>query len=384
MESQQTQTTKDTLLFIPDISGFTKFVNDTEVQHSQHIIEELLEIIIDSNDIGMTMSDIEGDAIFFYREGIAPTAAEILAQVQKMFVNFHSHLKKYENHRICQCGACSTANSLTLKFFGHYGGVSTKQVKDQHKPFGREVILIHRLMKNNINSHEYALFTNPLLNACPNWVNIEYLAWAEPVSAEENYDVGNVKFCYLPLEPLLRHVPEPAPVDYSLPEAKDSMMKTERIIEAPLEVVFDVISDMSFRHKWQDGLVGVDKLSHKITQPGSTHRCVIKRDESDPFFVMHDFKIEKELITFVETNSKDKYSGVYFLRRLGKGLTKVEINYFWKAQVLKNLLFNFFMKKKFLKIIDLSFTNLDAYCKKLVAESRHHTSHIELGFKREG
>jgi hypothetical protein len=31
------------LLFIPDISGFTRFVNDSEINHSRLIIQELLD-----------------------------------------------------------------------------------------------------------------------------------------------------------------------------------------------------------------------------------------------------------------------------------------------------------------------------------------------------
>ena len=38
-----------TLLFVPDISGFTRFVNETEISHSRHIIAELLETLIDAN-----------------------------------------------------------------------------------------------------------------------------------------------------------------------------------------------------------------------------------------------------------------------------------------------------------------------------------------------
>ncbi len=110
-----------TLLFIPDISGFTQFVNETEIQHSQHIIEELLEAIIDANEIGLEISEIEGDAILFYRMGPGPTIAELLAQVQRMYVRFHTILRKYDQFRICQCGACCTASKLALKFIMHYG-----------------------------------------------------------------------------------------------------------------------------------------------------------------------------------------------------------------------------------------------------------------------
>ena len=95
---------RPTLLFIPDISGFTRFVTDTEITHSQHIIEELLEVLIDANNIGLEISEIEGDAILFYRYSDELTAAEILTQVRTMFVQFHAHLKKFESQRICNCG----------------------------------------------------------------------------------------------------------------------------------------------------------------------------------------------------------------------------------------------------------------------------------------
>ena len=64
--------TQPALLFMPDISGFTQFVSETEVLHSQHIVQELLEIIIDSNHLNLQVSEIEGDAIFFYRPVINP------------------------------------------------------------------------------------------------------------------------------------------------------------------------------------------------------------------------------------------------------------------------------------------------------------------------
>lgn len=37
------------LLFIPDISGFINFVTNTEIGHSRHIIQELLEFELKSS-----------------------------------------------------------------------------------------------------------------------------------------------------------------------------------------------------------------------------------------------------------------------------------------------------------------------------------------------
>ena len=100
MNSATNSNAQPTLLFIPDISGFTKFVHETEISHSEHIITELLEAIIDANEIDLQISEIEGDAVLFYRNGVKPTAAEILAQVQRMYVKFHVCLRKYESQRI--------------------------------------------------------------------------------------------------------------------------------------------------------------------------------------------------------------------------------------------------------------------------------------------
>ena len=84
------------LLFIPDISGFTKFVNETEIEHSRIIIEELLENIINSNKIGLHISEVEGDAILFYRFGKNPSFEEISSQVENMFCNFQQQIKMKE------------------------------------------------------------------------------------------------------------------------------------------------------------------------------------------------------------------------------------------------------------------------------------------------
>src|ERR1051326_4517736 len=135
--------TSKTLFFIPDISGFTKFVNATEISHSQHIISELLEILIDSNQMGLEVSEIEGDAILFYKHGEPPSFNEISEQVKKMFINFHNQLKKFEVYRLCQCAACKSADSLTLKILTHYGEAGSYKIKDHEKLIGKDVILIH-------------------------------------------------------------------------------------------------------------------------------------------------------------------------------------------------------------------------------------------------
>ena len=89
------------LILIPDISGFTHFVNSVEIDHSHHIIHELLEVILDANQMDLNVSEIEGDAILFYKFGESPDLRLAYEQVEKMFLSFHKHLELYESKRPC-------------------------------------------------------------------------------------------------------------------------------------------------------------------------------------------------------------------------------------------------------------------------------------------
>ena len=197
---------KSTLFFIPDITGFTKFVKQTEVLHGQHIISELLEILIDSNELDLTLSEIEGDALFFYKQDGVPDKNEVIKQSQTMFTQFHQHLRKYQGLRICECGACRGAGNLTLKIIAHTGPVDFITVKGQKKPYGQDVILAHRLLKNNIASDEYVLMTKDYLGDNSQALE-EGNDWIEAVDQVERYDnFEDVQLKSFSLSPLLEDI----------------------------------------------------------------------------------------------------------------------------------------------------------------------------------
>src|SRR5881398_2453251 len=94
--TESSSSVRPALLFMPDISGFTEFVNNTEIIHAQNIIQEVLELLIDSNQLKLEIGEIEGDAIFLYRLGSPPSLEELLQQVAVMFTRFHNHLRQYD------------------------------------------------------------------------------------------------------------------------------------------------------------------------------------------------------------------------------------------------------------------------------------------------
>jgi hypothetical protein len=364
------------LLFIPDISGFTQFVNDTEINHARHIIEELLNLIIESNHLGLEVSEIEGDAILFCRTGPPPSGSELLDQVKKMFSQFHFHLQKYDTHRICNCSACKSANSLTLKFIAHYGEVTFNQVQQHKKLFGIDVITVHRLLKNDIDKREYALFTDRLISVTQDWESGVKSSGSDLKTISQEYDTGRIDYSYLTLEHLYQEIPQLKPDDFRLNGHTASVMNTEAIIEAPLDLVFNVASDVMWRPKWiPESDPETTNVNTQIPQAGQTHKCISK----GPVMVAHDFQIEKDVIHFTETDLKKSYCCVYTLTRTEDGKTQLKNEFFMPKNFFKEFMFKVVLKKKYQGMCELSWRNLDRYCKELVANHATHPSGVVLG-----
>jgi Protein of unknown function (DUF2652) len=184
------------LLFIPDISGFTDFVINIELVHSGQIIQELLELLIASNEVGLDISEVEGDAILFYKFGDLPDLAVIYEQVEKMFNSFHQQLKLYEKERTCDCRACASAINLSLKIITHYGEFTEYNIKNFTNLIGKDVIVAHLLLKNNIAGQEYWLVTtNSLKEDKP----VDYREWMKWEKSFKQTEHGDVHFHFTDL-----------------------------------------------------------------------------------------------------------------------------------------------------------------------------------------
>lgn len=260
-----------TLFFIPDISGFTHFVRNEEIEHSRHIISELLEILIDSNILNLEISEIEGDAILFYRFGNVASLQEIVLQSKNMFLKFHEHLKLYERDRICDCGACTTTNQLSLKVFVHFGVATLLQVKNHQKLLGEDIIVAHRLMKNSINSDEYVLVTKNYIRHLTNDnTNISNIEWKE---GKENYsDLGDINYQYYLLSSLHKEVKIPPPRPEFIGTFNPMELKIE--INAPLKTVFEVVSNIEMKTK-HSGAKEVVYNKEKVLRVGTKHDCIL-------------------------------------------------------------------------------------------------------------
>jgi hypothetical protein len=158
---------KDVLLMIADISGYTEFMisNDLEIEHSQHIVSELIKTIITQINIPLEIAKLEGDAIFLYAvkrggnynwEDVRKTVGE---KLMLFFEVFHEKITALQDSAACKCRVCSNIDALKLKIFVHSDEALFYSIQQFYELSGKDVILVHRLTKNSVNNDEYILMT---------------------------------------------------------------------------------------------------------------------------------------------------------------------------------------------------------------------------------
>ena len=346
------------LFFIPDISGFTRFVSETEISHSQHIIQELLETLVDANAIGLKVAEFEGDAVLFYRTGGLPTLAEFVEQARRMFVGFHTRLKTNELLRICQCGACSGAPGLTLKIVAHFGAASPMQVKGQQKFIGTGVIVAHRLLKNSAPGREYLLLTRELLDALGPGRDL-----GPPFTdGSDSFDeIGRIDYRHMSLQAYHAEVKVDPPAPFALKEPHKMMQLSQHIV-APMEQVYQVMIDLPSRMLWIDGVTEVQLRQEGANRIGAVHRCV--RSGGDPDLVTSDVKVGDDSLEFWETDLKKMGACRYLLRRSGAGATDLDLEFFVSGNALVRLVFSAFIANKLRVGFVKSLAKLAAHCEK--------------------
>ncbi|NEU10458.1 DUF2652 domain-containing protein [Flavihumibacter sp. R14] len=308
------------LLFIPDISGFTRFVNQTEIEHTRLIIQELLESIINSNQIGLEVSEIEGDAILFYKFGEPPALEELYQQVEKMFCEFHTRLIAYDRRRFCYCAACNSAIDLTLKVITHYGEFTEYHVGNFDKLIGKDIIIAHQLLKNDIEQHEYWLVTKDLV---PGSEPSDMKQWMKWSSSAKQTDSGEVTFHYTQLSALKEQlgISVESNVDLS---GMVKMVSLSKEYEVDIITLFHTTGDFNYRSRWHEGVKAVEEIEHLLPRVGMRCRCI--REDGEAVIYASSYAYNPHKIEFTETEEKSKNVVHYLLEKTGPNKTRLTID----------------------------------------------------------
>ena len=257
-------------ILIADISGFTNFVSSTALEHSSHIINELLELIIETNTLGLTVSEIEGDAVLFYKTGDPIPCDDMVNQCLNTFEGFHERLKIIERDTVCQCGTCQNASNLGLKFVSHFGEIKEIKVANFTKGSGLDMIIAHRLLKNEIPGDEYVLVTDAYLKQLEGGLGCN-LTWTD--STQSYPDIGGIEVHYALLEDVRSRIPDPPDRASPVIPIGDDSVKLE--IAAPLFKVYANLIDVEKKREWVVGLADIQ--NHTPTaRVDQRHTCIFQ------------------------------------------------------------------------------------------------------------
>ena len=158
---------RSTFLLIADIGGYTRFMkfHRASLAHTQDIVAQLLEAVIDAAHPDLTLAKLEGDAAFFdpsFPEGKEPNLEFVAEQAAAIYRAFHARASDLKINTLCVCDGCTQAGNLKIKLVGHLGEAAVQKVKHLTELAGVDVILVHRMLKNDVPVAEYMLMTEPV------------------------------------------------------------------------------------------------------------------------------------------------------------------------------------------------------------------------------
>lgn len=198
-----------TFLLIADIAGYTRFMkfHRASLAHAQDIVAQLLEAVIDATNSHLTLAKLEGDAAFFYLSfpaGSEPKLEFVAEQAAAIYRAFHARVSDIKINNLCTCDGCMQAGNLKIKLVGHFGEAAVQKVKNLTELAGVDVILVHRMLKNDVPIAEYMLMTEPVHTRIDR--SMRDRSSGHPLELD---DLGHTQTYYVDLERYVGEVPAP-------------------------------------------------------------------------------------------------------------------------------------------------------------------------------
>ncbi|WP_437373562.1 DUF2652 domain-containing protein [Maribacter litoralis] len=180
------------IIFIVDISGYSKFVKEIDNEIGAIVISDLLHTIIKANYLSFRISEIEGDAILFYKLDHIYPVGKILLQFEVMLKAFNKRINYYKDlyHYV---------NTLSLKLVVHYGTIGKFSINGFNKLFGKTLVEAHRLLKNSIPYKTYTLITKTYQEKLKQ-LELDSSKYIDTVQHYDQYDIGKLHYSFYPFK----------------------------------------------------------------------------------------------------------------------------------------------------------------------------------------
>ena len=158
-----------TCFLIADISGYTGYLADVELDHAQDILADLVGAVVTSLRPSFRLAKLEGDAAFTFMPGETVDGSMLLDTIERCYFAFRRRRRDVRQATSCGCNACVRIPDLDLKFVVHHGPAIVQKVAGRQELLGSDVIVAHRLLKNDVveqlGMSAYALISQRCIDA---------------------------------------------------------------------------------------------------------------------------------------------------------------------------------------------------------------------------
>ena len=257
---------------IADITGYTWYLSESELEHAQQTLTDLLELVVEQTRPPLTVAQLEGDAVLSYAfgEGFV-TAQTFLERIEETYVEFRRAIDLMVLNNTCRCNACANVSGLDLKFLVHYGSFAIQPVGDIRQLVGTDVNLVHRLLKNSVTADTgisaYLLLTESAVDA----LGLDSDTEETVAHLEVVPDFGGITVMVKDMHPVYEATKG---VERAFYRSEDVLMTLVTDIPMPLEHVWNYANQSQFRNViiGSDSYEVLDRKRGRVAA-GSTYQC---------------------------------------------------------------------------------------------------------------
>jgi uncharacterized protein YndB with AHSA1/START domain len=266
-----------TCFLIADISGYTGYLADVELDHAQDILADLIGAVVTALRPNFRLAKLEGDAAFTFMTAEKVDGSMLLDTIERCYFGFRRRRRDVRQATSCECNACAQIPDLDLKFIVHHGSAIRQKVAGRLELLGSDVVVAHRLLKNEVvqrlGMSAYALISQQCIEAS----DIDPAALGMRAHTETYDRIGDVPAWAHDLERRwqeeeargrVRVTPEESILDLSVPT------------NVPPQVAWEFLTKPGQRMSWQPWVteVTIKGATGGRRGPGSANHCMHGKD----------------------------------------------------------------------------------------------------------
>jgi uncharacterized protein YndB with AHSA1/START domain len=264
--------TEPACLLIADISGYTGYLAGVELDHAQDILADLMGTIVSALRPSFRLTKLEGDAAFTFAITDKVDGSLLLDTIERCYFGFRRRRRDVRQATSCPCNACVHIPDLNLKFVAHHGTILRQRVAGHQELLGPDVILVHRLLKNEVVAatgiEAYALFSQQCVDA----MDVDVAALGMRASSETYEHIGIVPVWVHDLDRRWREEESRTRV---MVDERRAVYRIDMPTSAPPQVVWEFATTPGRRPMWQLGVTGVEvSATGNRRGVGATNHCM--------------------------------------------------------------------------------------------------------------